>query len=186
MYAHETSGFRLINTLAAMFPLQREIYKILFAITRLYDGKTDPTKPAWAPEPRWLPTEIGHAVANICIFPPLFFFYGLYYTDIVSALSVLYAYRLHLERKRVKLVLVGLASLSFRQTNIFWVSVFLGGLEVIRTLPKGRPGVEFPERPSFSDVLAGSWQHACTYDPLISRACFEGSSPPGKDTYSNC
>lgn len=153
------------------------VYRILRLIIDVYDGKTVPVTPDSTPKLKWLSAEIGHVALNICLFPPLFFFYGLYYTDVVSAALVLYTYRLHLERSRVKLILVGLASLSFRQTNIFWVSVFLGGLEIIRILPKGRMGVIFPEKSSFSDVLVGSWQHACVYDPLISQSWFEGASP---------
>lgn len=124
--------------------------------------------------PRWSIGEFNHALFNICVFPPLFFFYGLYYTDVISAQSILLAYSLFSQRRTSAFVFVGLCSLFFRQTNIFWVSVFFGGLSVCRSLPTGRPGIEFPERPTILDVIEGSWQHSCIYNPLISHACLEG------------
>lgn len=124
--------------------------------------------------PSWSGWELIHTTINVYLFPPLFFFYGLYYTDIFSAVSVLYAYRCHLARQQTSIASAGLLSLLFRQTNIFWVSVFLGGLEVCMRIPKGRPEIEFPSQPTFYDVIEGSWQHASAYDPLISQACFEG------------
>lgn len=117
---------------------------------------------------------IGHTAVNICLFPPLFFFYGLYYTDVLSAFSVLYAYHCHLRKEYIKVIFAGLASLLFRQTNVFWVAVFLGGLELVRTLPRGRPDVEFPRRAAYHDVVLGSWHHARVFDPLVGQASFEG------------
>lgn len=123
---------------------------------------------------RWSKGELNHALFNICIFPPLFFFFGLYYTDVISAQSVLMAYSLFSQGRTKGFVFVGLCSLFFRQTNIFWVSVFFGGLKVCRSLPTGRPGIEFPEKPTILDVVEGSWQHSCIYNPLVSQAWFEG------------
>lgn len=124
--------------------------------------------------PDWVRWDLIHTTINVYLFPPLFFFYGLYYTDILSALSVLCAYRCSLARQSITVMFAGLLSLLFRQTNIFWVSVFLGGLELCRTIPKGRPEIEFPSHPTFYNVIEGSWQHASAYDPLINHACFEG------------
>lgn len=124
--------------------------------------------------PNWSGWELIHSTINIYLFPPLFFFYGLYYTDVLSAISVLYAYRCYLARQHDKVVFAGIMSLLFRQTNIFWVSIFLGGLELCRAVPRGRPEIEFPSQPTFYDVIEGSWQHASAYDPFIRQACFEG------------
>lgn len=124
--------------------------------------------------PDWNTWDLIHTTVNVYLFPPLFFFYGLYYTDILSALSVLYAYRCYLARQNITVMFAGLLSLLFRQTNIFWVSVFLGGLELCRTIPKGRPEIEFPRHPTFYNVIERSWHHASAYDPFISQACFEG------------
>ena len=119
---------------------------------------------------------LGHTALNICLFPPLFFLYGLYYTDVLSVVSVLCAYHCYLKKEYVKVIFAGLASLLFRQTNVFWVAIYLGGLELVRTLPKGRPDVEFPRRVTYHDVILGSWKHACAYDPLLSEAYIEGSA----------
>lgn len=122
----------------------------------------------------WLGAEVNHAVFNMCIFPPLCFFYSLYYTDVWSVVSVLITFQLHQKKCRRAMIAGGIFSLFFRQTNIFWVAIFLGGLEIIRKVERGRSGVEFPEKPTLLDIVAGSWQHSRTYDPLISQANFSG------------
>ncbi|KAL8685220.1 MAG: hypothetical protein Q9218_007897 [Villophora microphyllina] len=121
----------------------------------------------------WSRVELNHAVFNMCIFPPMFFFYCLYYTDVWSATSVLITFWLHQKEWRKSMVAAGIFSLFFRQTNIFWVAIFLGGLEVIRKLERGRPGLEFRVNPTVLDVVTGSWQHSRLYDPLISQALIE-------------
>lgn len=87
-----------------------------------------------------------HSAFNICLFPPLFFFSALYYTDIASTVSVVLCYRHFVEVYRnnsptllqeVVTVLLGVVSLSFRQTNIFWVSVFPAGLLVVSKVDLG-------------------------------------------------
>ncbi|PBP18436.1 putative alpha-1,2 glucosyltransferase alg10 [Diplocarpon rosae] len=91
---------------------------------------------------RLSPSEI-HTALNIALFPLLFFFSSLFYTDILSTCLVLRMYRLFLERKwacnnsgegLVWLYLTGVVALWMRQTNIFWVAVFMGGLELVRTI----------------------------------------------------
>lgn len=110
--------------------------------------------------PSWSVWELIHTTINVYLFPPLFFFYGLYYTDVLSALSVLYVYRCYLLKQHIRVVFAGLLSLLFRQTNIFWVSIFFGCLALCRTIPKGRPEIEYPSQPTLYDVVEGSWQHA--------------------------
>lgn len=124
-------------------------------------------------------TGLYHAVFNICLFPPLFFFYSLYYTDVISTIVVLCAYRLDSDVGGNKFLFLatGLISLFMRQTNIFWISIFCGGLKVCRRLALGRPGVEYSENASFFDVIQRSWQHHCIYNPLVSEAWFEGPCP---------
>jgi alpha-1,2-glucosyltransferase len=88
--------------------------------------------------------ETLHTAFNIALFPPLFFFSGLFYTDVLSTCLVLRAYRLFLERKGAyrnrsladlaPLYFTGMTALSMRQTNIFWVAVFLGALELVRNI----------------------------------------------------
>ncbi|KAG4432984.1 hypothetical protein IFR05_011528 [Cadophora sp. M221] len=88
------------------------------------------------------PDEI-HTALNIALFPLLFFFSGLFYTDVLSTCVVLRVYRLFLERRGayqntskglIWLYLTGIVALWMRQTNIFWVAVFMGGLELVRTI----------------------------------------------------
>jgi alpha-1,2-glucosyltransferase len=83
---------------------------------------------------------LAHTAMNICLFPPLFFFSGLVYTDVPSVLFVLVSLHLSLLQLSKPSLSWGLAlgeivagawALFFRQTNIFWVAVFPLGLAVI-------------------------------------------------------
>lgn len=87
-----------------------------------------------------------HVAFNVCLFPPLFFFSALYYTDVASVVSVLlfWDYFLRVQEKtsstvlqEVKMVLLGLFSLTFRQTNIFWVSVFPAAIVLVSSIDIG-------------------------------------------------
>ncbi|KZC14819.1 PREDICTED: putative Dol-P-Glc:Glc(2)Man(9)GlcNAc(2)-PP-Dol alpha-1,2-glucosyltransferase [Dufourea novaeangliae] len=60
--------------------------------------------------------------SNIMLFPPLFFWHFLYYTDIVSVNAVLLMFLLHLRRKFEMAAFIGLLSILIRQTNIIWVA----------------------------------------------------------------
>ena len=101
-----------------------------------------------------------HTVANILLFPPLFFFYGLYYTDVLSVLSILLTYLLHLQNKQHGVVVAGLASLAFRQTNVFWVAIYLGGLQLqrVRTYRGVKIAEIFLRIPRIWDVIEGTWK----------------------------
>lgn len=111
---------------------------------------------------------------NTCLFPPLFFFYALYYTDVASTLSVVYVYKLYLSGQRGWVVVVGLVSLCFRQTNIFWVATLMGALDLMGSLAKGRPALEYTTMPSFANIINGSWEHSCMYDSPVNEATFAG------------
>ena len=84
----------------------------------------------------------AHTALNISLFSPLFFFSGLYYTDVISTLVVLAAYSTYLSQRRsatpflssILTINIGVLALLFRQTNIFWVAIFPAGLSVIDTL----------------------------------------------------
>jgi alpha-1,2-glucosyltransferase len=91
-----------------------------------------------------------HTAFNICLFPPLFFFSGLYYTDVVSTCIVIGAYYRFLNGggnsstsifTRPSICVWGILALLMRQTNIFWVAVFFGGLETVRTFKTGSHGL---------------------------------------------
>ena len=166
-----TSQLRSLNTVSCIL--------IFFQVVRLL--RLLPTRPGYdTATPRssrgaevLSKKEILQAL-NICLFPPLFFFYGLYYTDVISALLVLCAYERHLKHRTIFIVFFGACALTFRQTNIFWVAVFLGGLEVNRMLAQRQSRWDDKANPTYSDILATSWQHARIYDPLVASASFEG------------
>ena len=125
-FEHSTADLRLVNLIL--------LYVLLVA---LY---------AWAAISRREINEqnvLQREFAIIC-FPLLFFFSGLYYTDIFSTLAVIITYNFWLAGTSAegwpRLVYqcmhftFGLISLASRQTNIFWVAVFLGGLQVVASL----------------------------------------------------
>ncbi|KAE8353959.1 phospholipase D/nuclease [Aspergillus coremiiformis] len=122
------------------------------------------------PSGAWL----SHTVLNICLFPPIFFFSGLYYTDILALLVVIEAYNWDLKRsapnasasQTLVFVLLGVSALSFRQTNIFWVAVFFGGLQVIRTLRKSSKTCQSTD---VADIAKGGFKNEL-YDPHVSEA----------------
>jgi alpha-1,2-glucosyltransferase len=82
---------------------------------------------------------------NVALFPVLFFFSGLYYTDVISTCVVLVAYLNHLVRSSqgtgrhslfndAYTVLLGILALLMRQTNVFWIVVYMGGLEGVQAI----------------------------------------------------
>lgn len=100
-----------------------------------------------------------HTAFNVTLFPLLFFFSGLYYTDIASTAAVLLAYRHHLDRvgcercsilSDLGVVVLGIVTLFFRQTNVFWVVVYMGGAEAIHAIKTLRP--KRPEQPAMDTL----------------------------------
>ncbi|KAL1896957.1 glucosyltransferase [Ceratocystis pirilliformis] len=88
-----------------------------------------------------------HTGLNIALFPLVFFFSGLYYTDVLSTVSILAAYAHHLNRissssssliSDFVAILLGMAALFMRQTNIFWVVVYMGGLETVHAVKQSK------------------------------------------------
>jgi alpha-1,2-glucosyltransferase len=84
-----------------------------------------------------------HSAVNMVLFPVLFFFSGLYYTDVVSTLFVLICYYNHLWRisqdtpsvlNGFLTIILGVLAIFMRQTNVFWVVVFMGGLEAVHAV----------------------------------------------------
>ncbi|KAJ4294918.1 glucosyltransferase [Collariella sp. IMI 366227] len=101
------------------------------------------------PAPRSVSFYSFHTGLNIALFPVIFFFSALYYTDVFSTLIVLVAYRNHLSRvspqrsglvNDIWTVVLGVAALFMRQTNVFWVVVYMGGLEAMHVLRGLKPG----------------------------------------------
>ncbi|CAB3379209.1 Hypothetical predicted protein [Cloeon dipterum] len=61
-------------------------------------------------------------LANLSTFPILYFFSFLYYTDVISTLSVLLMYCAFLHNKIILSAMLGFVSLWMRQTNVIWVA----------------------------------------------------------------
>ncbi|GAM20240.1 hypothetical protein SAMD00019534_034150 [Acytostelium subglobosum LB1] len=74
---------------------------------------------------------------SIILHPLHFFFHQLYYTDVVSTLSVLLVYYTHLEEMYTLSALIGLYSVFTRQTNIIWV-FFVALLSILNLREKSR------------------------------------------------
>lgn len=128
-----------------------------------------------------------HTALNICLFPPLFFFSGLYYTDILSTCIVVIAYEHFWKRRSVSsrsvfteafTYLIGVMALLMRQTNIFWVAVFMGGLEITRTF-KGKPFVfQWNEQSAWRGYLNDLFivtRSGAFHDPKLENAGFIGN-----------
>lgn len=122
----------------------------------------------------------AHVALNIVLFPVLFFFGGLFYTDILSALFVLLAHLAFRKGSVTGVLAAGAVSLFFRQTNIFWTAIYLAGLEVrrqLRRLDVSRHGRRKADHPlTWNDVVKLSWTQGALYDPDAPGASVEGQS----------
>lgn len=126
----------------------------------------------------------AHSALNIALFPPLFFFSALFYTDVMSTLASLLAYSVFLKKKtatgslfdKVAAILVGVVALFFRQTNIFWVAVFPAGLTVIEALKPSEPSSRVQTERSAIEIIQESWSQSIVYDCPAEDAGVEGLS----------
>ncbi|KAI5296971.1 glucosyltransferase, partial [Ascosphaera atra] len=117
------------------------------------------------------PWELNWTALNICLFPPVFFFSALYYTDLAALYLVLETYIQEKQQEQertwsfsrdLKLVIMGLLALCFRQTNIFWVAVFLGGLRAVNLLHSLTAKCQSND---LRRILQGSYSLQQLYDP---------------------
>jgi alpha-1,2-glucosyltransferase len=127
-----------------------------------------------------------HTAVNIALFPVLFFFSALFYTDVYSALFVLLAYQNHLHRlsngkgflNNLWTVCLGVSTLLMRQTNVFWVVVYMGGLEAVHVIRSLKPlAIEKPRFTTLVDVTKFyAWRYSVgdIHDPPLNV-----SSPDG-------
>ncbi|KAB5572140.1 DIE2/ALG10 family-domain-containing protein [Coniochaeta sp. 2T2.1] len=123
-----------------------------------------------------------HTGVNIALFPVLYFFSALFYTDVYSALFVLLAYENHVVRvasgtnflSDAWTVLIGVSTLLMRQTNVFWVVVYMGGLEAVHAIRSLRPAaVMTPELTTLWGVVkfyAGRYSVGDIHDPPLNVA----------------
>ncbi|RDI82298.1 hypothetical protein Vi05172_g7738 [Venturia inaequalis] len=144
-------------------------YKILLGLS---------PEPASSARSRWS----ALSAANIWMFPPLFFFSGLCYTDVQSALWVLLSFHAYLRYEKdgfqsfseaISLIRFGLIALFFRQTNIFWVAVFPAGLGVVSSLRKTAPKATYVQNVGFWEMCEASWYESALYDPLVEESWIE-------------
>lgn len=158
------SNLRGFNSLAASFVVPAQVWHIL-GHQRLRCGVHHEK-------------DSLHSVINICLFPLLFFFSGLYYTDVWSISFVLAAYEYHIRSlgddasawkswDAVKMFGFGLCALLMRQTNIFWVAVFPAGLHVVDHLKRR-------DAATSKVSLDCSGVSGAIYDPPVSEAYVEG------------
>lgn len=146
---------------------------------------------------RWSPAlfaQIAHANLNIMLCPLLFFFSALYYTDILSAFAVTEVYRWYVYKNDtltqssyissrlsgralssvcgMAIFLLGLFAMSVRQTNVFWVAIFLGGLQTVRTLSSRKhPSPSITEK----EVSGLATNDYIIYDPPAQGAGIEST-----------
>jgi alpha-1,2-glucosyltransferase len=128
-----------------------------------------------------------HTAINIALFPLLFFFSGLYYTDVASTLVVLGASLNQLSRERqaqptilsdLSTISLGLTALFMRQTNVFWVVVFAGGLDAIRAVKTLQPQQsEVPDFKSLTERIRYftlQYSTGAVHDPSLSVSWLDG------------
>ncbi|TKA64461.1 hypothetical protein B0A55_10394 [Friedmanniomyces simplex] len=83
------------------------------------------------------------------------------------------------------LIALGLASLAFRQTNIFWITAFPAGLVLVRELDRGHPAVRgsmHRKTEGFGDsvysIAKTSWKMGVIYDPPVRDAWIDVATQP--------
>jgi alpha-1,2-glucosyltransferase len=125
----------------------------------------------------------ANTALNIALFPPLFFFSALFYTDVMSTLLVIVSYGVLLRKKSapgsisntISAVMVGLMALFFRQTNIFWVAVFPAGLAVIDALKISAPLSSDLNAKHAAKTVQDSWKDGVIHDCAVQDAELQGA-----------
>lgn len=158
--------------------------------------------PSQQQQPSALSVYALHSGLNIAFFPLLFFFSGLYYTDVLSTLVVLAAFwhtlvrtndvqQQYAPRRRRQaqgahswrsdglVVVLGVAALLMRQTNVFWVVVFMGGLEAVHAAgalrpPPTRPGAF--DRPTKIKYYLSKYSQGEIHDPPLDAVSLDGTT----------
>lgn len=92
------------------------------------------------------PSAAAHEAVNVALFPILWFFASLYYTDVYSTVFVLASYWAWLNGSIGWSAVASWVGLWFRQTNVLWTA-FLVVLEIGRTLEGVVAVEEVKEKP---------------------------------------
>jgi len=181
----EIGSLRLVNAQALCVILVLS-YGILRTLrTRDNPSKSSPgdrekAKPNHATQDSTYMVDV-HSALNVTLFPPLFFFSALYYTDVWSTLAVLlafYAYLADSESTRtvtryLSAVSFGVFALLFRQTNIFWVAVFPAGLAVADALKKDAPST-MSDKADPMLAIQTAWKDGTVHDCSVQDAGLQG------------
>ncbi|KAF3934849.1 hypothetical protein ABW19_dt0202049 [Dactylella cylindrospora] len=106
---------------------------------------------------------------NVALFPLLFFFNNLFYTDVWSAVFVLLAYRSYLLYTPWQSAGWSFLSLFFRQTNILWTLFFLilSSIRVLKRLHPPAPSTLLHHSPLTLSAVLGRAGSGGIYDPSI-------------------
>ncbi len=81
-------------------------------------------------------SSLSLSAVNLSVFPVLFFFSFLYYTDVGTTLFTLAGYALSLSGSHLLAAMALLLAVCFRQTSIVWV-VFVAGVAGLKVLEPG-------------------------------------------------
>lgn len=165
------SALRTTNTIAFVLFYPLVVRSLLGSLWSVKRGEQDRTRRNGRDD--GITHTLNHTALNLCLFPLTICFSALYYTDVMAALAVLNAFDAQLKIQanprrclvhRIRLWLGGLLSLLFRQTNIWWIAIFLGAHQAIHTVKS------WSEECRASDpveIVRRSWQEGEVYDPVV-------------------
>ena len=181
----DTSSLRALNAGALCL-----ICPLSYTILRTLRGRINPGRQRSSNETVVVkdPTVAldAHSALNIALFPPLFFFSALYYTDVISTLAVLLSYSVFLRKgsaagstfENIMAVCIGVIALFFRQTNVFWVAVFPAGLAVVNALKRDDTHSVSSSSVDVAEVLQNSWNEGVVYDCPVQDAGLQSMLGP--------
>ncbi|KAK6334024.1 glucosyltransferase [Orbilia brochopaga] len=106
---------------------------------------------------------------NVALFPLLYFFNNLFYTDVWSTVFILLAYRSHLLYAPWASAGWSLLSILFRQTNILWALflLILSSIRILKRLHPPAPSTLLHHQPLSLNAIFGRASSGGIYDPSI-------------------
>ncbi|EWC46309.1 hypothetical protein DRE_04480 [Drechslerella stenobrocha 248] len=106
---------------------------------------------------------------NIALFPLLYFFNSLFYTDVWSTVFVLLAYRSYLLYSPWHSAGWSLVSILFRQTNILWVLflLLLSSVRILKRLHPPAPSTLLHHHTLSLNAIFGRASSGGIYDPSV-------------------